>query len=167
MPWRPVVSRLNESQLRSLAEAGNGMYQAAGFLATDTQNILEAVSQQSSMEVEDESLTRIWQEYYFWLVGLGTCAARTTIEGSKDFQIPTQRCGDSVMDSTPFHLNFADFRAAQIRQGKVQSTGNGLSFVKSCIDVFGRLYSRKTTSGHLRCCARLPRKPWLVLHSRA
>lgn len=70
VPWRPVVSRLNESLLKSLAEAGNGTYQAAGFLVSDTQSILETVLQQSSMNLEEENLTRIWREYFFWLVGL-------------------------------------------------------------------------------------------------
>lgn len=83
MPWRPVVSRLNEPLLRTLAEAGNGTYQAAGFLVSDTQNILEAVSQQSSMQVEEENLTRIWQEYYFWLVGLVLILILPQLKGLK------------------------------------------------------------------------------------
>lgn len=70
MSWRPVLSRLNESLLQSLAKAGNGTYQSAGFLVSDTQNILETVLQQSSMKLEEENLTRIWREYFFWLVGL-------------------------------------------------------------------------------------------------
>ena len=80
------MSRLNESQLRSLAEAGSGTYQAAGFLASDTQNILEAVSKQSSIQVEEESLTRIWQEYYFWLVGLVLALLVPQLKGLKVFR---------------------------------------------------------------------------------
>lgn len=86
VPWRPVLSRLNESQLRSLAEAGNGTYQTAGFLVSDTQNILEAVLQQSSLELEEESLTRIWQEYYFWLVGLVLILLLPQLKGLKIFR---------------------------------------------------------------------------------
>ena len=53
---------------------------------------------------------------------------------------------------------FCSFRAAQIRQGKAQSAGNGLSHFQGLqrrIGVFGRLPSGKTTRGHLRCCAHL------------
>ena len=53
---------------------------------------------------------------------------------------------------------FCKVRAAQIRQGKAQSAGNGLSPCQGLqrrIGVFGRLPSGKPTSGHLRCCAHL------------
>ena len=58
----------------------------------------------------------------------------------------------------PRFILFCKVRAAQIRQGKAQSAGNGpypFQGLQRRIGVFGRLPSGKTTSGHLRCCAHL------------
>lgn len=67
---KPVRSRLNESVLRSIADAGQGEYQLADFRDSDTDRILsEAVVQDSVQKVRDER-TRVWNEHFYWLVGL-------------------------------------------------------------------------------------------------
>jgi Ca-activated chloride channel family protein len=68
--WKPVLSRLNEDQLRSLAKAGSGIYQSADYLDDDTQEILNAVMQYGSVQTVGENQTRVWEERFYWLVGL-------------------------------------------------------------------------------------------------
>jgi Ca-activated chloride channel family protein len=68
--WKPVLSRLNEGQLRSLAKAGSGIYQSADYLDDDTQEILDAVMQNGSVQTVGENQTRVWEEHFYWLVGL-------------------------------------------------------------------------------------------------
>lgn len=68
--WNPVLSRVNEEQLRSLAKAGSGIYQSADYLDDDTQEILDAVMQHGSVQTAGDNQTRIWEEQFFWLVGL-------------------------------------------------------------------------------------------------
>ncbi len=70
VPWKPVLSRLDESQLRRLADTGQGIYQTADFLATDTQNILDAVMQHASVRTVGDNRVRVWEEYFMWPVGL-------------------------------------------------------------------------------------------------
>lgn len=68
--WKPVLSRLDEDQLRSLTKAGRGIYQSADYLDDDTQEILDAVMQLGSVQTVGDDQTRVWKEHFYWLVGL-------------------------------------------------------------------------------------------------
>lgn len=70
IPWKPVLSRLDESQLHRFANAGQGVYETANFLDSDTQNILDAVMQHASVQTVGDSRIRVWEEYFIWPVGL-------------------------------------------------------------------------------------------------
>ena len=66
----PVISRLDEASLKKLAEVGNGIYQRADYRDTDTATLLDSIDRVSHAEVVANQKTRIWNERYFWLVGL-------------------------------------------------------------------------------------------------
>jgi len=75
-PWiidrngHPVTSALNESLLQSLAEAGNGLYQHADYREHDTDRILAEVKAQALPTAGRDERTRVWDEHFYWLVGL-------------------------------------------------------------------------------------------------
>ena len=66
----PVMSALDEAGLKKLAEAGNGIYQHADYRGDDTEALLDSIGKTSNAEVVANQITRIWNERYFWLVGL-------------------------------------------------------------------------------------------------
>jgi len=66
----PVISRLDEESLKKLAKVGNGVYQRADYRDGDTATLLDSIGQVSHAEVVANQKTRIWNERYFWLVGL-------------------------------------------------------------------------------------------------
>ena len=65
-----VISRLDELNLQKLAEAGNGIYQRADYRDQDTAALLASIGRVSHAEVVANQKTRIWNEHYYWLVGL-------------------------------------------------------------------------------------------------
>lgn len=67
---QPVVSALNEPLLKSLAQAGNGIYQRADFRQSDTDRILDQVKAQALPDHELNERTRIWNERFHWLAGV-------------------------------------------------------------------------------------------------
>ncbi|MEA2094758.1 MAG: VWA domain-containing protein [Pseudomonadota bacterium] len=66
----PVISRLDEDSLKKLAKVGKGVYQRADYRDVDTAALLDSISRVSHAEVVANQNTRIWNERYFWLVGL-------------------------------------------------------------------------------------------------
>mgnify|MGYP001817321154 CR=1 FL=1 len=66
---QPVLSRLNETQLRELASAGGGIYRQADFRDSDTNSILDEVKTQALPDSGSEERTRIWNERFYWLAG--------------------------------------------------------------------------------------------------
>lgn len=70
----PVMSPLDEVGLKKLAEAGNGVYQRADYRGDDTEALLDSIGKTSNAEVVANQITRIWNERYFWLVGLAMLA---------------------------------------------------------------------------------------------
>ena len=66
----PVISRLDEESLKKLAKAGNGIYQRADYRDDDTAALLDSIGRVSHAEVVANQKTRIWNERYYWLVGL-------------------------------------------------------------------------------------------------
>ena len=67
---RPVVSKLNEPLLKSLAAAGDGIYQLANYRQQDTDRILDAVRNHSRPGGKLQERTRVWNEHFYWLAGL-------------------------------------------------------------------------------------------------
>jgi len=67
---QPVISALNEPLLRSLAKAGNGLYQRADYRERDTGKILAEVKAQALPGADRNERTRVWNERFYWLAGL-------------------------------------------------------------------------------------------------
>jgi Ca-activated chloride channel homolog len=65
---QPIVSRLNEGMLETLANAGNGFYQKASFRQDDSERILEAASQLRPTSGDAGDQTRVWNERFFLLL---------------------------------------------------------------------------------------------------
>jgi len=65
-----VVSVLNEPLLQALAKAGNGIYERADYRDQDTDRILAEVKAQALPSSGRDEHTRIWDEHFYWLVGL-------------------------------------------------------------------------------------------------
>ncbi|MCP4697961.1 MAG: VWA domain-containing protein [Gammaproteobacteria bacterium] len=63
----PVVSRLNETQLKALAEAGEGFYFRANYRDDDTDALLERIKTDAPPKPKDNPL-RIWHERYYLAV---------------------------------------------------------------------------------------------------
>ncbi len=68
MNRRPIQSRLNESLLKSLAEAGNGQYWDAVYQDSDSQAILAASNRIKPAKDERDERTRVWNEQFHWLL---------------------------------------------------------------------------------------------------
>jgi Ca-activated chloride channel family protein len=75
-PWimdrsgQPVISALNEPLLKSLAKAGNGLYQRADYRELDTGKILDEVKAQALPDASRDERTRVWNERFYWFAGL-------------------------------------------------------------------------------------------------
>jgi len=65
-----VISRLNETVLRQLANAGKGIYRHATYHTQDTQAILSAVKRSIDEPTEDKKLHRLWHERFYLLVAV-------------------------------------------------------------------------------------------------
>jgi Ca-activated chloride channel family protein len=65
-----VVSALNEPLLKSMAAAGDGIYQHADYRQQDTDRILDEVKAQALPGGEADERTRVWNERFYWLAGL-------------------------------------------------------------------------------------------------
>jgi Ca-activated chloride channel homolog len=66
---RPVLSRLEETKLRALAAAGQGLYVRADYRDDDSHALLARIRADAPPRLEENPI-RIWQERYVWLVGL-------------------------------------------------------------------------------------------------
>ena len=65
-----VISMLNEPLLKSMASAGDGIYQHADYRQGDTDRILDEVKAQALPGGETDERTRVWNERFYWLAGL-------------------------------------------------------------------------------------------------
>jgi Ca-activated chloride channel family protein len=61
----PVVSALNESLLKSLAETGGGLYRLADYRDGDTRAILKAAEVMRLPPEAGDERTRLWNERYW------------------------------------------------------------------------------------------------------
>ncbi|MGB5179933.1 MAG: VWA domain-containing protein [Gammaproteobacteria bacterium] len=92
-PWimnrtgQPVISSLNESLLKSLAKAGNGLYQRADYRERDTGKILAEVKAQALPGSDQSERTRVWNERFYVLAGLALLLMlplfRRTLSGNR------------------------------------------------------------------------------------
>lgn len=64
-----VVSRLDAQGLRQLASSGGGIFRIASYRDKDTGDILDAILSQASAITNKNIQTRVWKEYYYWLLG--------------------------------------------------------------------------------------------------
>ncbi len=64
----PVLSWLNEEQMRGLAESGSGVFQIANYRGNDTRAILDAILSHASARQNAEVQTLVWNEYFYWLL---------------------------------------------------------------------------------------------------
>lgn len=65
-----IISRYDEIGLQQLAAAGNGIYRHADYRDNDTQDIIDAIEQDSTALLLENQTMRIWHEQYQWLVAL-------------------------------------------------------------------------------------------------
>jgi Ca-activated chloride channel family protein len=66
----PVRTRLDEDQLRALADAGAGTYQRADYRDDDTRVILEAAARSGLPAEVSNDRTRVWHERFYLPVAL-------------------------------------------------------------------------------------------------
>ena len=62
-----VISRLEESSLKALAQLGGGFYRRADYRDTDTQEILAQIQKDAPTQLERNPL-RMWHEHFYLLV---------------------------------------------------------------------------------------------------
>ena len=67
---QPVVSALNESELKALAAAGGGIYETADYRDSDTRDILAEVKAAALPKSDKDERTRVWNERFYLLAGL-------------------------------------------------------------------------------------------------
>jgi Ca-activated chloride channel family protein len=61
----PVRSRLDEDQLKALADAGGGLYRRADYRDDDTADILKAAAVSTLPPQASDDRTRVWHERYY------------------------------------------------------------------------------------------------------
>nr|CRH05550.1 protein of unknown function. Containing TPR domain [Candidatus Magnetococcus massalia] len=68
---RIILSKLDEATLQGLAHAGGGQYIRADFQSHDSVAILKRVTQKAKATAVGDKVTRIWNERFYWPLGLG------------------------------------------------------------------------------------------------
>lgn len=64
----PVVSQVNEDLLRSLAQAGKGLYLTADYRDYDSEAIIEQLLTEAPTAEQTAGDIRIWRENFYWLL---------------------------------------------------------------------------------------------------
>ena len=67
---QPVISALNEPELKTLATAGGGIYERADYRDSDTRDILAQVKAAALPSSDKDERTRVWNERFYLLAGL-------------------------------------------------------------------------------------------------
>jgi Ca-activated chloride channel family protein len=67
---KPVISALNEPELKALASAGGGIYEKADYRDSDTRDILGQVKAAALPTSKNDEHTRVWNERFYLLAGL-------------------------------------------------------------------------------------------------
>jgi Ca-activated chloride channel family protein len=65
-----VQTRLDEEGLKALAAAGDGIYRTASYGGEDTNALLKVLAERGPAEALADQRTRVWQDRFYWLVGL-------------------------------------------------------------------------------------------------
>jgi Ca-activated chloride channel family protein len=75
-PWlktrdgQPVTSALNETELKKLAAAGDGIYERADYRDNDTRAILAQIKAAALPKSDNDERTRVWNERFYLLAGM-------------------------------------------------------------------------------------------------
>ncbi|MDY6991678.1 MAG: VWA domain-containing protein [Pseudomonadota bacterium] len=65
-----VISRLNEANLRQLAQAGQGIYRYASYRNNDSQAILAQIKASINTEDADKAVQKLWHERFYLLLSV-------------------------------------------------------------------------------------------------
>lgn len=64
----PVISRVDEDELRALADTGGGIFRSAGYRNDDTGDIVDAILSHAKARQNERAQTLVWNEYFYWPV---------------------------------------------------------------------------------------------------
>jgi Ca-activated chloride channel family protein len=64
----PVLSWLDETTLRQLAETGGGVFRMADYRDRDSRAVLKAVLSHARARQNTQVQTLVWNEYFYWLL---------------------------------------------------------------------------------------------------
>jgi Ca-activated chloride channel family protein len=64
----PVISRVDEDVLRTLADTGGGIFRNAGYRSDDTGDIVDAILSHAKARQNERAQTLVWNEYFYWPV---------------------------------------------------------------------------------------------------
>jgi len=64
----PVLSSVDEDELRQLAEAGGGTFRVAGYRDDDSYEIIDAIMSHAKTKQNEKMQTLVWNEYFYWLL---------------------------------------------------------------------------------------------------
>jgi len=79
-----IISRLNEPALQSIAKWGGGIYIRADFRDSDTRALIETMQHAAAgTKGKTQSSIRIWEERFYWLVGLMMVAILLWFRGGR------------------------------------------------------------------------------------
>ena len=65
-----MTSALNETELKKLAAAGDGIYERADYRDNDTKAILAQIKAAALPKSDNEERTRVWNERFYLLAGM-------------------------------------------------------------------------------------------------
>ena len=64
----PVLSMLDETGLRRLAESGGGIFRIADYRDNDTRAVLDAILRHARARQNTRMQTLVWNEYFYWFL---------------------------------------------------------------------------------------------------
>jgi Ca-activated chloride channel family protein len=62
----PVISRVDEDQLRAIADTGGGVFRTAEYRDQDTGDIVDAILSHAKAQQNERAQTLVWNEYFHW-----------------------------------------------------------------------------------------------------
>jgi Ca-activated chloride channel family protein len=64
----PVLSWLDETRMRNLADIGGGVFRVADYRGKDTHAIIDAILSHARATQNAQLQTLVWNEYFYWLL---------------------------------------------------------------------------------------------------
>lgn len=64
----PVLSTMDKTELRQLAESGDGAFRVADYRDNDTRAVLDAILSHARARQDARAQTLVWNEYFYWLL---------------------------------------------------------------------------------------------------